>query len=70
MATNRKKRLNINDLTIEQADELSGEIGSKINAITDKAINKINTLLSKYGMIAKVAVVLEPLESAQEERQS
>lgn len=64
MAHERKRLININNLSIEEAESLSSQIGDKVREISDEATNKINDLLNIYGMKAKFSLVIEENSSA------
>ena len=66
----RERRLDVNKLTIEQIDELSAQIGERVRGMCDQTADKINQLLTIYGLRAKVAIVFEPLEKKEETKQS
>lgn len=70
MSAERKRSIDVNNLTIEQVDNLSSQIGEKVKQITDEAANKINSLLSIYGMSAKIAIAFDTLGNKSEEEQS
>lgn len=53
---NRERKLNVEQLTPEQADQLSVQIGEKVREIEDKAIADTNRILNIYGMEAKMAI--------------
>ncbi len=59
----RKRSININNLTVEQAEEISQQIGAKAQAILVEAQEKINSFLNIYGMKAEIAFSLKPLAS-------
>lgn len=54
----RKKKVNINSLSGDQAELVGEQIGKKIGEIGDQAARKINELTKIYGLSAKVAVQL------------
>lgn len=70
MANKRKRSIDINKLTIEQADELSAQIGEKVRNICDESAVKINEILAIYGMKALVAIQFEPLKQESKGKQS
>lgn len=59
----RKRSIDINKLTIEQAEEISQQVGEKVRFICDDAVEKMNRILNIYGMKAKIAIAFEPLVS-------
>ena len=56
--SNRKRRVNVESLTPEQADAMGEELGKKIAAVTDDAAKKINEYLAVYGLQAKIQYCL------------
>lgn len=58
---NRQRSLDINKLDEQSIDQLGVQIGLKITAITDDAAEKVNRLLSIYGMSAKIAISFDKL---------
>lgn len=61
MSNKRKRSIDINKLSLEQADLLSQQIGEKVRKICDKSAEEINEILAIYGMKAKVAIAFESL---------
>lgn len=61
MTAQRKRSLDINKLSVEEADRLSAQIGDKVTKITDEACAKANELLNIYGMKAIMQIVFEPI---------
>lgn len=59
----RKRSIDISKLTIEEAEGIANQVGTKTREILDEAADKINKVLNIYSMKAKIAIVLEPLES-------
>lgn len=57
-----KKKINPIKLTNEEIDQLSIELGSKVREICDNAAERANKILSKYGMLAKIAISIEPAQ--------
>ena len=57
----RERKIDVNGLTIEEADRLSSQIGNKVRDICDEAAVKINTILKIYGMSAKLAIVFDEI---------
>lgn len=58
MSHDRERKVNIEQLTLEQADQLSAQLGEKVKEINDRAIAEVNKLLNIYGMEAKMAVAI------------
>lgn len=54
----RERKVNVEQLTLEQADLLSVQLGEKVKEINDKAIAEANRILNIYGMEAKMAIVI------------
>lgn len=50
----RERKIDINNLTPEQADALSAQIGKEIAKIMDEANLKCNKLLNIYGMQTQI----------------
>lgn len=71
MSQDRKRSIDISKLTFEEADNLSAQIGAKVNEIAHEASNKINALLKIYGMSADFYFTVNPAEQPKgEEKQS
>lgn len=51
-----EKKVNIDELSTEQLEDLSKHIGETIRSITDEAAQKVNAILNLYGMSAKIAI--------------
>jgi len=58
----RVRKVNVEALSVERAEELSQQIGEKVVKIQTEAIEKINKILSIYGMKAELAVTISKLE--------
>lgn len=58
----RARKVDVNKLTPERADELSKQIGDKVVQIQTEAIEKINKVLKVYGMKATISVQIAKLE--------
>lgn len=58
---NRERKLDVEKLTLEQADALSVQISEKVKEINDKAINEANRFLNVYGMEAKMVIVIDKI---------
>lgn len=50
----RERKVDINSMTLEQADALSAQIGKEIAKIMDEANLKCNALLNIYGMQTQI----------------
>lgn len=57
----RERKMNLEKLSPEQADQVSAQLGEKIKEINDKAIAEINRFLNIYGMEAKTQIVVGKL---------
>ena len=58
----RVRKVDVNSLTKERADELSKQIGDKVVQLQTEALEKINKVLSIYGMKAEMSVKISKLE--------
>jgi hypothetical protein len=65
----RRRKVDVEKLSIDEADQLSEQIGTRTREICDDAANKINAILNIYGLQAKIAIAIEPL-CKQEDKQS
>lgn len=54
----RKRSIDIANLSKEEAENLSQQIGGRVRAMVDEAAEKINALLKIYSMEAKLSVVI------------
>lgn len=63
-----KKIFNINKLSPKEADDLSIQIGSEVREICDKAAVEVNSILSLYGMSAKISIVFDELSKEKSEK--
>ena len=59
--------IDLEQLTIEEADQLSLQLGEKLRKIVDNSCNKANKLVNKYGMRTRMQFVLEKLEDSKTE---
>ena len=57
----RERKVDVNKLTMEEADNLSAQIGEKVREICDEAAAKVNAILKIYGMSAKIAIAFDEL---------
>ena len=62
----RVRKVDLNQMNVEQAEAISEQIGIKIREICDKAIEDANKLLSIYGLSAKMQIVIEGQEMVKE----
>lgn len=58
----RVRKVDVDALTQERADELSKQIGDKIVVFQMEALEKINKILGIYGMKAEMSVKISKLE--------
>ena len=61
---NRERKVDVNKLSTEEADQLGVQIGDKVRGICDEAALKINQILGVYGMSAKIAIAFETVPEA------
>lgn len=62
----RVRKVDLNQMNVEQAEAISEQIGIKIREICDKAIEDANKLLNIYGLSAKMQIVIEGQEMVKE----
>jgi hypothetical protein len=65
----RKREIDVQKLTPEQADELSTQIGEKIRLICDKAVLDANRILNIYGMEAKMQIAISEIAKMAKEEE-
>lgn len=58
----RVRKVNVDALSKERADELSKQIGDKVIKFQTEALEKINKVLNVYGMKAEMTVKISKLE--------
>lgn len=58
----RVRKVDVETLSQEQADELSKQIGDKVVKIQTEALEKINKILNVYGMKAEMSVKVSKLK--------
>lgn len=58
----RVRKVNVDGLSKERADELSKQIGDKVVKFQTEALEKINKVLNVYGMKAEMSVKISKLE--------
>jgi hypothetical protein len=58
----RVRKVDVNKLGTEQADLLSQQIGEKVVQIQKDALEKMNRILSIYGMQAELSVKIGKIE--------
>lgn len=59
------KKKALEAMSQEEVAELSTLVGTKVRDMCDQTANKINKLLSKYGIKAKIAIQLEDARAPQ-----
>lgn len=59
----RERKIDINQLSQEQIDSLSQQVGDKIRQLCDETANKVNAILNIYGMSAKIAIAFSELSN-------
>lgn len=59
MSKTRQRKVDINSMTLEQVDDISIQLGTKIKDICQEAVEKANKLLSVYGLSAKMSISLD-----------
>lgn len=59
MSKTRRRKVDVSTMTLEQVDNISIQLGSKIKDICQEAVEKANKLLSVYGLSAKMAISLD-----------
>lgn len=57
----RERKVDISKMSIEQVDNLSLQVGQKVQQICDEAAAKVNEILNIYGMSAKMAIQFDKL---------
>lgn len=58
----RARKVNVEELSLERADELSKQIGEKVIKLQKEALEKINKVLNVYGMKAEISVQISKIE--------
>jgi hypothetical protein len=58
----RSRKVDLESLSVEQVDQLSNQIGSKLREIIEQAALEANRIANVYGMQVKLAVQFSPLE--------
>lgn len=52
------EKVNIHELSAEHIDEISLNVGEQVRNICDQAIEDANKILSQYGLVAKMQIVV------------
>ena len=55
----RERKVNVSNMTNEQVDQLSDQIGEKVKQDVDSCVERVNKILRIYGMKAKMHIVFE-----------
>lgn len=58
----RERKVDVSKMSMEQVDNLSIQVGQKVQQICDDAAAKINEILNIYGMSAKMAIQFDKLD--------
>ena len=58
----RVRKIDVDKLTIEQAEKLSEQIGKEISKIMDDANSSCNKLLGVYGLQTKISYEIVKIE--------
>lgn len=64
----RVRKVDVTKMSTEQVDNLSDQIGEKVRGICDEAAQRINSILSIYGMSAKIAIAFNTLPKSMEKK--
>lgn len=63
-----KKEFNINKLSDQEVESLSLELGEKVRYLCDKAVERANKVLNKYGLEAKMAFCIGKVELSSDKK--
>jgi hypothetical protein len=58
----RVRKVDVNKMSLEQADLLSQQIGEKISQIQKDALEKMLRILNIYGMTCELSITIKKLE--------
>ena len=58
----RKRKIDLNKLSVEQADKLAKQLGDEIAKTMDEANNKCNEMLKIYGLQTKIGYEIVQLD--------
>jgi hypothetical protein len=64
---NRVRKVDIDKLTPEQADNISEQIGEKLREMIDDTVSKANRMLNIYGFNCKMQFLIEPIQQPKQE---
>jgi hypothetical protein len=57
----RERKVDVNNMSADEVDVLSVQIGDRIKAICDEAAAKANAILNIYGANCKIAIAFDQL---------
>jgi len=60
----KQRVVNLDRMSIEEADRIGDKIGIRIRAFIDDACDKANKLLNIYGLRIKVSFLIEKIEES------
>lgn len=63
--TGRERKVDVNKLSVEQADTIAVQIGEKIKQITERAVAEANSFLKIYGVSCQMQIVIESAEHSE-----
>jgi len=61
----RVRKVDLEKLSEEEADQLSQRIGEKLRQIMDKACDEANRIAQIYGIQVKMQFLIEPLNQTE-----
>lgn len=64
----RERKVDVNKMTDEQADELSAQLGREIGRIMDEANLQCNKILNIYGLCTQITYQLRQMGETVEEK--
>ena len=59
----RKKKVDLEKMTIETLDETSKQLGNKVNLILMEALEKSNAILNIYGLKLEMGWEITPIST-------
>jgi hypothetical protein len=62
----RKRKVDVEKLSVEQAEKIGVELGNKLNEIVDEAVAKSNKILEVYGCKAIMQLEVKQITSTKE----
>lgn len=60
----RERKISIDNMSQNEVDNLSAQVGDKMREICEEAAKRANSILNIYGMSAKIAIAFEELPEA------